>query len=113
MCLAFLRLGEHVAAADEAEELARFGFQPPTDTYDAACYVARCIKLAEADSQLTEAERKQSAQEYAERAMKLLRQAVKLGFNDVAQIKSDPDLEPLCPCEDFQKLVAELESARS
>jgi serine/threonine protein kinase len=110
MCLAFLGLGEHVAAAQEAEELARFGYQPPTDTYDAACYVARCIKLAEADSLLTEAQRKQFAQDYAEQAMKLLRQAVMLGFNDFAHIKSDPDLEPLRSREDFQKFVAELGS---
>jgi hypothetical protein len=50
-------------------------------------------------------------QEHADRAMGLLRKAIKAGFNDMEHLKSDPDLGPLHEREDFKKLVAELEAA--
>src|SRR5262249_31520734 len=49
-------------------------------------------------------------QEYADRAMELLRQAVKLGHKDTAYVKKDTELDPLRGREDFKKLVAELEA---
>jgi tetratricopeptide (TPR) repeat protein len=50
-------------------------------------------------------------QEYADRAMELLRKAVEAGYQDVKHLKTDPDLIPLRDREDFKKLVAELEAA--
>jgi serine/threonine protein kinase len=50
--------------------------------------------------------------EYAQRAVALLRQAIKRGFMDVAQMKKDSDLDPLRQREDFQELMAELEKSK-
>jgi hypothetical protein len=51
-------------------------------------------------------------QEYADRAMTLLREAVAKGFQDVERMKNDTALDPLRNREDFQKLVAELEAGK-
>jgi eukaryotic-like serine/threonine-protein kinase len=48
-------------------------------------------------------------QEYADRAMELLHEAVKAGFKNVAHMKKDTDLDILRERDDFKKLVAELE----
>jgi eukaryotic-like serine/threonine-protein kinase len=47
--------------------------------------------------------------EYANRAMDLLQQAVKAGWNDAKRTASDTDLAPLRDREDFKKLLVELE----
>ena len=44
--------------------------------------------------------------------MKLLREAVSKGYQDVAHMKKDTDLDPLHPRQDFQKLLTELEGKR-
>jgi hypothetical protein len=47
-------------------------------------------------------------QEYADRAMVLLHQAVKAGYTDAAHLKEDTDLDPLRGRDDFKKLLQEL-----
>jgi hypothetical protein len=44
--------------------------------------------------------------------MVLLKQAIAAGFNSVAHMKKDPDLDPLRGRDDFKKLVAQLEGAK-
>jgi hypothetical protein len=68
------------------------------------------VPLAERDTNLSEAQRKDRAQTYADRAMTTLRQAVQNGYKDVAHIKKDTDLDPLRSRPDFQKLLQELEA---
>jgi tetratricopeptide (TPR) repeat protein len=46
----------------------------------------------------------------ADLAMDWLKKAVAAGFNDVAQIKQDTDLDALRGRDDFKKLLAELEA---
>ncbi len=104
-----LGLADHARLATAADDLARFGYDPANDTYDAACLVCRCMTLADKDAQLAEARRKELAQSYADRALALLRQAVARGFKDVARMKKDADLEPLRTREEFKKVLAELE----
>jgi serine/threonine protein kinase/Tfp pilus assembly protein PilF len=65
--------------------------------YDFACIYS----LASGKS----ADRKQ---EYADRAMELLRNAVRAGFKDAGHMKKDTDLDPLRDREDFKKLLCEL-----
>ena len=48
-------------------------------------------------------------QEYTDRAMEMLKQAVQAGWKDVAHIQQDTDLDPLRNRDDFKKLVEELE----
>jgi serine/threonine protein kinase/Tfp pilus assembly protein PilF len=102
-------LSDHAAAAATAEEMARLGWNPAADSYNAACALALCVPCAEKDAKLAAAERQKQARAYADRALELLRQAIAKGYRDVAHLKKDPDLDPLRPREEFQKLLAELE----
>jgi hypothetical protein len=47
--------------------------------------------------------------QYTDRSLELLRQAMAKGYSNLAEFKTDKDLDPLRPREDFQKLVQELE----
>jgi tetratricopeptide (TPR) repeat protein len=104
-----LALGDHGAASATAEQLGQAAVDRIGDTYKAACYLARCVPLAEKDDKLSELQRKERVQQYGDRALKLLQLAVKHGFNDVQRLKKDPALAPLRSRADFQELVAELE----
>jgi tetratricopeptide (TPR) repeat protein len=46
--------------------------------------------------------------EYGDRAMRLLRKAIELGFEDAAHLARDADLAPLRGRDDFRQLLAEL-----
>jgi len=48
----------------------------------------------------------------ADLAMKWLKEAVARGYNNVAHIKKDADLDVLRNRDDFKKLVADLESVK-
>jgi eukaryotic-like serine/threonine-protein kinase len=50
------------------------------------------------------------ARKEADFAMEWLKKAVAAGYNDIAQIKTDPDLNPLRDRDDFKKLVSDLEA---
>jgi eukaryotic-like serine/threonine-protein kinase len=104
-----LGLGDHARVAVTADELARIGCDPPGDSCNAAWFMCSCVTLVEKDTHLAEAQRKELAQSYADRAMAFLRQAVARGFKDTAHVKNDAAWEPLRTREDFQKLLAELE----
>jgi len=106
-----LGLGDHAAAADTARKLAELAFEPIVDRYNAACIFSRCVRLAEKDTKLPEARRKELVKSYADQAMGLLRQAVAKGYKDAAHMKKDTDLDPIRNREDFKKLIAELEAA--
>jgi tetratricopeptide (TPR) repeat protein len=108
MCQTLLGLGEHASAVLEAQDLARYG-EPLLDFYNAACYFSRSIPLAERDSKLPEAKRRELARQYTNQAMNFLRKAVQAGWKDVAHMKRDPDLDPLRSRADFQRLLADLE----
>jgi serine/threonine-protein kinase len=74
----------------------------PDDVYNAACGYALCVPLAE---------KPVTKEQYAARAVELLRKAVARGFKDAAQLKQDTDLDALRQRDDFKKLVADLEAA--
>jgi hypothetical protein len=94
----------------EAEDLTRPGFVPSIDFYRAARYVSRCVPLAEADTQLPEAKRRELAEKHATRAVELLREAIAKGYEDASDLKQNQDLDPLRQRDDFKKLLAELEA---
>jgi serine/threonine protein kinase/tetratricopeptide (TPR) repeat protein len=104
-----LSLGGHDRLATTANELARFGYDAAGDSYDAACYLCYCVRLAGKDVKLGDARRKELVESYADQAMVLLRQAVARGFKDAAHMRKETDLDPLQARHDFKKLLAELE----
>jgi serine/threonine protein kinase/tetratricopeptide (TPR) repeat protein len=109
--LALSQVGQadHARAATTAEELSHCGFDAANDTYTAARFFCRCVTLAGKDPQLGLTERKELAQHYADRAMALLRRAVARGYQNAAQMRQDPELEPLRAREEYRKLLTELE----
>lgn len=48
--------------------------------------------------------------EYADRSMELLKQAVKIGYDNAKRMRADSDLEQLRDRDDFKTLIAEVES---
>src|SRR5262249_22313103 len=98
--------------AEAAAQLGRAAVDPAGDVYSAACYLARCVPLAEKDAKLPEAKRQELARSYADRALDTLRQALKSGYKDIANMKKDPNLNPLRRRPDSQKLLQDLEKAK-
>ena len=84
----------------------------PVTIYNAGCVHALASTHARQDTKLVPAEREQRAEEYARRAVELVRRAVAKGFNDLAHIKKDRDLDSLRSREDFQKLVGDVEKQK-
>jgi tetratricopeptide (TPR) repeat protein len=100
--LARLKAGQVAEAVAEVNELAEGPSWPAVTLYDFARAYAR------ASSKNSE-----HKQEYADRAMGLLRQAVGAGYRDTARLRADPDLERLRGREDFQELIRQLETRGS
>jgi tetratricopeptide (TPR) repeat protein len=101
-----LEQNDAIRTADSCRDL---GWNAPADAYDAACSLSQCIPIVARHDKLDVTQRKAEVQFYGDAAMKLLREAVRKGYKDVAHMKKDTDLAPLRPREDFLKLVAELE----
>ncbi len=72
------------------------------DWYDLACVYSVASVRNEARKQ-----------EYSDRAIELLKQAIESGWKDAQLIQSDADLEPLRDREDFKTLTADLEKRQT
>ncbi len=110
MCAALMGLGDRAALVQEAEALARFGADPANDLYQGACFIAICGRLAGQDPTLPEAKKRELMQQYADKAMAALSEAVAAGFKNTEAIKKARALAPLREREDFQRLLKGLES---
>ncbi len=102
------RLGDHARAADAADELARFAYDPAGDSYTAAWVTVRCAALAGGDGRLSEAERERLARSYADRAVAHLEAAVRHGFKDAARLGRERDFDAIRSRDDFRKLLQQL-----
>jgi tetratricopeptide (TPR) repeat protein len=103
-------LGDHSKAGKIAEQLATVDIATATDAYQAACFLAQCVSVANKDTKLPQDKRQGLADSYADRALALLRLAVSKGYKDAAHLKIDSFLVPLHSNQDFKKLLKELES---
>jgi hypothetical protein len=83
-------LADHARLATTVEELARFGYDLPSDIYDAASYLCHCVKFAGNDGRLDEAKRKEVVNNYADRALAQLQQAVERGYKDADRFPTKP-----------------------
>jgi serine/threonine protein kinase/tetratricopeptide (TPR) repeat protein len=92
-----LNAGQVAEAVAESAELSKTPNWNAGQWYDFACvYAVASGKFAD------------KKQEYANRAMVLLQQAVKAGYRDAAHMKQDSDLDSLRGRDDFKRLLAEL-----
>jgi WD40 repeat protein len=81
--------------------------------YDGACHIALCVPIAQKDEKLPEARRKELAQQYGDRAVALLRQAIEKGWAKEWRYvewmeKGDTDLNAIRERADFKQCVADL-----
>ena len=98
--------------ATTAAELARFEVDSAKGIFLAACMFCTCTMLTATNTQLVEDRPQQVVQTYADEALAFLQQAVAAGYDDVAQLKNNPDLTLLRPREEIRQLLAELEQKR-
>ena len=76
--------------------------------YNAACFRAVTAGVLRAGGRAAASVKDAAAE--SDRAMSWLKQAVAAGYNDVAHMAKDDDLDPVRDREDFQKLIAELQA---
>ena len=102
--------GDHAAASSAARALAAIRPKSARHEYYAACFLARCSRLANEDASLDTEKRRALATSYADESIAALRGAVASGFDDRVQIEKDQanNLEALAARSDFRALVDEL-----
>jgi serine/threonine protein kinase len=100
-----LQLGYHAAAFQSAEALANLHPQEPRNSYYAACFIARCIPLAQKDS------RREVARIYADRAVGALRQTPGRITNGLERLPNEKQLlQPLEGYPGFAEAMAALDA---
>jgi hypothetical protein len=111
--LTLTHLGKYEEAVSVAEELAGPPERASITIYPAACVFSRASAAVGLDTKRTAADRRQLAEQYAARAVALLRRSQSQGYfkepANLATLKQDKDLDPLRSRDDFQKLLRELQ----
>jgi len=105
-----LNLKRHVEAAQSAAELSDIFPDNSDNAFAAAGCLARCLPVAEQDTKLTESDRAKLIEKYGHDAVSMLREAVRRGYQDVAQMKRHTDLDPIRERQDFQELLVEIQN---
>jgi len=105
---ALARTGNHVRAADEAAQLITAAGEDGPSLYRLATVLSTAAGAAARDASLAEGERNRLAEQYAIRAIELLRKAQRAGYFKEpaarARLKDDPALAPLRLRKEFQEL---------
>jgi serine/threonine protein kinase/tetratricopeptide (TPR) repeat protein len=102
---ALVRAGAVAEAVTEVNELATRNTGPAGLFYDGACVCALASTCVKDDPPRTE--------EYAARAVALLRQALAQGYNNLPHLKKDPDLAPLRLRADYRVLLEEFQANKA
>src|SRR5262249_36091063 len=74
----------------------------------AAAVLVECGQAVARDARLSTSEQEARAKSYADRAMGLLREAIRRGYRDTKTLTTDSDFEPLRGRPDFQQLIRDL-----
>jgi tetratricopeptide (TPR) repeat protein len=109
MIQAHAGLGDVVEAKQTAVKLRDLGWDPPGNSYAAACGLSLCVPIVQKDDKTAKDARDKQVRYYADEAMLMLTEAVAKGYKDATSLKEELDLKPLRDREDFKRLVAELE----
>jgi tetratricopeptide (TPR) repeat protein len=101
-----LAVGDYAMVVEQVSAMAADPTATPDDVYNAACNVAQAADLVKKADKLPPADRDRQADEYAARAVGLLRRAAERGFRDVEHLKADKDLDGLRGRDDYKALLA-------
>jgi tetratricopeptide (TPR) repeat protein len=107
-----VRSHDHAAAAEAAAAMASVFGDRAQDSYYAACFLARCVPLAENDAKLGgDAERAARARRYADLAVQHLREATAKDCTNLQLLPNEAEVfRPLKGRADYEKVHAELET---
>lgn len=94
-----IRYGKVAEGIERISELAKLPGADAELWYEYACAYSLAAKLLP-----------EKQQEYSDRAMELLQEAVKAGHENAARISKDSDLKPLRDRNDFKKIISDLEA---
>jgi tetratricopeptide (TPR) repeat protein len=107
--LALARAGQHARAAPELGSLADNPALDADGLWQLVIARACSVQAARSDSRLPADERETLAERYASRAVVLLRKLRKKGYFRAAekarQLRTNPDLQPLCGGADFRNFL--------
>jgi eukaryotic-like serine/threonine-protein kinase len=103
-----LQQGDHAEAAKLEQELQEVAMPQLPELPRLAALLSKCIKLAGDDTRVSPEKREELAASYGRRAVDLLRQAVRAGYQDVAYLENSKELEPLRSREDCKKSLGEM-----
>lgn len=101
--------GSHAAAAELLKDVVLNELETHHSWAGLLC---RCIGAAEKDPELAAEMRSRLRYRYGDQAMLLLREAVRLGFRNPDEYRTNAFLEPLRERPDFQRLLREMENPR-
>jgi serine/threonine protein kinase len=105
----YQRLDDHAALARENDEWLKLFDKEPLPCVQAAARLAVCVTAAERDKALTGLERAVLELQYAESAMRHLKDAAGRGFKDAATLRTADEFAPLRERPDFKQLLATME----
>jgi tetratricopeptide (TPR) repeat protein len=98
-----VQLGDHATAVKAATNLAGVFPRQAQDSYYAACFIARCVPLAQGDDR--------AARAYVERAVALLRQAAGTASPQLKRLPEEKRVfQPLASQPAFPEVMRELEA---
>ena len=101
-----LRQQEHSEAARITAEMVHVETdEEGSDSYNAACLLARCVSLARNDAKLTQIVQQATAEAYADDVVELLDQAAGSGWNDFEHMRLDADLDSIREHPGYKKLI--------
>ncbi|HZY88290.1 MAG TPA: hypothetical protein VFE78_25865, partial [Gemmataceae bacterium] len=103
-----LRQRDHAAAAAALAGLLEVVPADWPKRPQVAAHLARCAALAREDKKLGAAERQRRAEDYADRAMQQLQEAVRHGFKDRDYLNKTEDFDALRERPDFKELLGKL-----
>jgi tetratricopeptide (TPR) repeat protein/tRNA A-37 threonylcarbamoyl transferase component Bud32 len=106
------RLAEAADAVRERCALLR-GVKDARGVFDCACACGQLVPLAGRGKSSLSPDEEAERMRYEDQAMGSLREAVKLGFKDAGRIRKEKSLSELRARDDYKRLVAALEAAKS
>lgn len=112
--LDLIKKGQHAQLASAAEKVYLAAGKNPDVLYEAASFLAFCIKSVapgKKDTELTTQE-KATRQVLKERALQCLKDALAQGFEDVGRLNANSDIELLSPSDAYDQLMARLKTRR-
>jgi hypothetical protein len=103
--LALARCHKVDEAARLAETFAKKGGRGKMQLYDSACGLALCAWSAKDSGS------QQAYQQHAQRAVEMLKAAIAKGYDNVAELKRNPELDALRDLPEFAALLRQVEAA--